>query len=71
MSIIITKENCPENHPCPVINVCPTKALSQDGFKAPTVNNDKCIDCNKCIFFCGYGAFQVNYSREIRSKESA
>ena len=45
-------ENCPKNHKCPAVNVCPVSALSQNGFEAPTVDYDKCIKCEKCSNFC-------------------
>jgi ferredoxin len=50
--IVIRKELCPQNHPCPVIKVCPVGALSQTGFGAPAVDNDKCICCCKCAKRC-------------------
>ncbi|MDY2754925.1 MAG: 4Fe-4S binding protein [Candidatus Treponema excrementipullorum] len=27
-------------------------ALSQEGFAAPTVNQEKCIKCGKCVRYC-------------------
>ncbi len=45
-------ERCPQNHKCPSIKVCPVEALSQDGFNAPKVNYEKCIQCGKCSNFC-------------------
>ena len=50
LKIIIN--NCPQNHKCPVVKVCPVGALSQEGFKAPEINYDKCIKCGKCSNFC-------------------
>ena len=44
--IIIRPELCPQNHPCP------TGAISQKGFAAPTIDNDKCICCCKCARAC-------------------
>jgi ferredoxin len=57
MSIQIEKRRCPQNHPCPSIRVCPTGALTQQGFRAPQVDDQKCIECGKCIFFCPMGVF--------------
>lgn len=57
MSIQIEKRRCPQNHPCPSIRVCPTSALSQQGYRAPQVDDQKCIDCGKCITFCPMGVF--------------
>ena len=47
LKIII--ENCPQNHKCPAVNVCPVGALSQKDFEAPIIDYDKCIGCGKCI----------------------
>ena len=35
--------NCPQDHKCPAVGVCPVGALSQEGFHAPTVDHDICI----------------------------
>lgn len=51
-SLIVAKENCPQNHPCPSVPICPVGALKQSGFDAPTVNLDVCIRCGKCMNFC-------------------
>ena len=48
LEIII--ENCPQNHKCPAVNICPVG--TQDGFEAPKINYDKCIKCGKCSSFC-------------------
>lgn len=50
LNIIV--ENCPQNHKCPAVNVCPVGALSQEGVKAPTIDYTKCISCGKCSDFC-------------------
>lgn len=54
MSKILTlnKDNCPQNHPCPAVRVCPVGALSQSGFSAPEINREKCIKCGKCANVC-------------------
>ena len=57
--LTITKENCPQNHACPVVNVCPVGALSQVGFNAPTIDHDKCIRCGKCSNFCPKKALRL------------
>ncbi len=48
----IIKDNCPQNHPCPAVKVCPVNALSQTDHNAPVVDLDKCIRCGKCSQFC-------------------
>ena len=50
--LLVVKENCPQNHPCPSVPVCPVGALKQNGFHAPTVDPDTCIRCGKCTKFC-------------------
>ena len=50
--LIIKTENCPQNHPCPAVKVCPVGALSQNGFDAPIIDCEKCIRCGKCSNFC-------------------
>ena len=50
--LIVIKERCPQNHPCPSMRVCPTKALKQDGFNAPTIDQEKCVHCGKCVRYC-------------------
>lgn len=48
----VKTHRCPQNHPCPSVRVCPVGALSQEGFAAPTVNQEKCIKCGKCVRYC-------------------
>ena len=50
--IVIRKELCPQNHPCPTLSVCPVDAIYQQGFDAPTVDDEKCICCCKCVKSC-------------------
>lgn len=50
--LIVKEDRCPQNHSCPSVKVCPVNALSQKGFNAPDVDNDKCIKCGKCVNFC-------------------
>ena len=45
-------KNCPQNHKCPAVNICPVGALSQEGFNAPIIDHNKCIKCGKCSNFC-------------------
>lgn len=50
--LVLKKDNCPQNHPCPAVRVCPVGALSQRGFSAPEIDGSKCIKCGKCSAFC-------------------
>lgn len=57
--IVVNAQRCPQNHPCPSVQVCPAEALSQKGFDAPTVDMDKCIKCGKCVKHCPRGAISL------------
>lgn len=48
----IVVDNCPQNHKCPAVKVCPVGALSQRDFEAPQIAYDKCIGCGKCAKLC-------------------
>lgn len=50
--IVVREELCPQNHPCPVIKTCPVDAITQEGFGAPKVDNEKCICCCRCVKRC-------------------
>lgn len=52
MALLVKQSRCPQNHPCPSVRVCPVGALSQEGYGAPVVDEDKCIRCGKCVRFC-------------------
>ncbi len=58
--IIANKEKCPQDHPCPLIGVCPVGAISQRGFNAPEIDQEKCITCGLCVKNCAYGAFNFD-----------
>lgn len=58
MSIKVVKSRCPENHRCPVVNYCPTGAISQNGYSAPEINMEKCTSCGRCTMVCPSGAIQ-------------
>jgi Fe-S-cluster-containing hydrogenase component 2 len=53
---IVIPRRCPQNHPCPLVNLCPAGAIVQRGFAAPDIDPDKCIDCGVCSVSCAYGA---------------
>ncbi len=59
LSIMVNKNRCPENHPCPSIRVCPVQALRQKGYAAPTVDQSNCTKCGKCVRYCPMGAISL------------
>jgi len=58
MNVKVEPHRCPQNHPCPVVRVCPTGAIRQRGYAAPEIDKSKCINCGRCIRYCGYGAIR-------------
>ena len=58
MQITVNKNRCPQNHPCPAVRVCPAGAIKQTGFDLPVIDQEKCIQCRKCIMYCPMGAIQ-------------
>ena len=58
-TLVVNKSRCPQNHACPSIKVCPVGALTQVGFSAPAVAQDKCIRCGKCVRFCPRAALSL------------
>ena len=57
MTLTVNIPRCPQNHPCPMVRTCPVGAITQQGFKAPTIDQEKCIQCGKCLRGCPMGAF--------------
>ncbi|MGL5541393.1 MAG: 4Fe-4S dicluster domain-containing protein [Erysipelotrichaceae bacterium] len=55
----VNHTRCPQNHACPSVNLCPVDALSQEGFAAPVVDMDRCIQCGRCVSFCPMGALTL------------
>ena len=60
MKITVNKNRCPQNHPCPSISVCTVGAIVQNGFDAPIIDHEKCIECKLCVKYCPMGAIQAN-----------
>ncbi|MEI6285921.1 MAG: 4Fe-4S binding protein [Bacillota bacterium] len=58
MMITVSSSRCPQNHKCPAIKVCPVGAIAQEGFSLPKIDQEKCINCKKCIQFCPMKAIQ-------------
>ncbi|NTW27060.1 MAG: 4Fe-4S binding protein [Candidatus Moranbacteria bacterium] len=47
---------CPQDHECPLVGICPVGAITQDGFAAPIIDQEKCITCGACVASCPYQA---------------
>ncbi|ADK82167.1 MULTISPECIES: 4Fe-4S binding protein [Sediminispirochaeta] len=58
MSVEVVHARCPQNHPCPSVRVCPTGAIRQSGFAAPTIDAERCTNCGRCVGFCPMGAIR-------------
>jgi Fe-S-cluster-containing hydrogenase component 2 len=52
MALTISSLACPQNHHCPIITICPVGAISQNGNGLPTIDEEKCIECGKCVKRC-------------------
>lgn len=60
MPITVNNQRCPQNHACPAIKLCPVGAIEQKGHAAPTIDQAKCIQCEKCVMFCPMRALETN-----------
>ena len=52
MALTISPLACPQNHRCPNIQTCPVGAISQNGYGLPVIDEEKCIECGKCVKQC-------------------
>lgn len=59
MALKVIKSRCPQNHPCPSVKICPFNALKQNGYDAPTVDKELCVECGKCVRYCPMGALVI------------
>src|SRR5512142_3358679 len=50
--IAVQSQYCPQNHRCPTLRACPTGALQQQGYDAPTIDAETCIECGRCVSSC-------------------
>ena len=56
MALTIDAARCPQNHRCPLLAICPVGAITQQGYGLPVIVTEKCIECGKCVKFCGMRA---------------
>ncbi|NTV41363.1 MAG: 4Fe-4S binding protein [Candidatus Moranbacteria bacterium] len=52
----IDSKKCPQDHPCPLLGICPVGAISQVGYDLPRLDEEKCVSCGGCVVSCPYGA---------------
>ncbi len=52
MAIVVDRELCPHDHSCPLIDLCPVEAISQGADGYPTVDAERCIECQQCVAAC-------------------
>ncbi|MFP4605203.1 MAG: 4Fe-4S binding protein [Bacteroidales bacterium] len=51
--VVINKNMCPQNHPCPTVNICPVGAIKQKSpFSAPEIDESRCTGCGICLNTC-------------------
>lgn len=56
MALFIDPKLCPQNHHCPLVEICPMEAISQLGNSLPVIDSEKCIECGECVEQCGMNA---------------
>jgi ferredoxin len=52
MALTINPSSCPQNHRCPIMQVCPVGAISQDDYRLPVIDESLCTECGKCTKYC-------------------
>ncbi|MEG1498529.1 MAG: 4Fe-4S binding protein [Bacteroidales bacterium] len=65
MAISINKARCPQNHRCPLLNICPTGAIQQNKNELPQIDTKKCIECGKCIKSCAMQAVYKDHGTTL------
>lgn len=43
---------CPQNHVCPLVRLCPVNAIRQNQDGLPVIDEERCIQCGKCLRSC-------------------
>lgn len=65
MTVEVQKRLCPQNHPCPAVRICSEAAITQKGYAAPEIDNNKCIDCGRCTRFCPKSALVLHSKASV------
>jgi Fe-S-cluster-containing hydrogenase component 2 len=52
MAFTVNPLTCPQNHKCPIINICPIGAITQTGIGLPVIDETLCTECGKCAKYC-------------------
>ena len=52
MAFTISPSLCPQNHRCPIVNICPASAITQNGNELPVIDENKCAECGMCENLC-------------------
>lgn len=50
--IQVDKKICPHDHVCPLVRLCPVRAISQNADGFPEIDHSLCIECGKCVRKC-------------------
>ncbi|QZE14833.1 4Fe-4S binding protein [Halosquirtibacter laminarini] len=56
MALSIDPHRCPQNHKCPMLSICKYDAITQNGYGLPVIDKEKCVECGKCVRYCGMQA---------------
>lgn len=62
MTLYVDPAICPQNHKCPLIEICPVGAISQIDFNLPKIDKNVCIECTECMETCPMKAVRSNDS---------
>ena len=62
--IQVDKSICPHDHICPLVQLCPEKAITQDKDGYPVIDQTRCIECGKCVRKCPMKAMKLITHRQ-------
>lgn len=52
MAMQVDQRRCPQNHRCPMMRICPTGAIHQEGYGLPMIDKNLCTECGACVKMC-------------------